>query len=30
MQKMEIIRVDNKEIELLDLQGLRNMANILR
>jgi CRP/FNR family transcriptional regulator, anaerobic regulatory protein len=29
MQKLDIIRVDNKEIEILDLQGLRNMANIL-
>ena len=28
MQKMEILRVDNKEIEILDPQGLRNMANI--
>lgn len=30
MQKLDIVRVDNKEIELLDLEGLRNMANILR
>jgi CRP/FNR family transcriptional regulator len=28
MQKMEILRVDNKEIEILDIQGLRNMANM--
>lgn len=30
MQKMEIIRVDNKEIEILDVAGMRSMANILR
>jgi CRP/FNR family transcriptional regulator len=28
MQKMDILRVDNKEIEILDLQGLRSMANL--
>jgi CRP/FNR family transcriptional regulator, anaerobic regulatory protein len=28
MQKMEVLRVDNKEIEILDPQGLRSMANI--
>jgi len=28
MQKMELLRVDNKEIEILDAQGLRNMANL--
>ena len=28
MQKMEILRVDNKEIELLDTQGVRHMANL--
>jgi CRP/FNR family transcriptional regulator len=28
MQKMEILRVDNKEIEILDIQGVRIMANI--
>lgn len=28
MQKMEVLLVDNKEIEILDLQGVRNMANI--
>lgn len=28
MQKMEVLRVDNKEIEILDLEGVRNMANI--
>tara|TARA_R110002110_G_scaffold406421_1_gene626364 strand:+ start:180488 stop:181246 length:759 start_codon:yes stop_codon:yes gene_type:complete len=27
MQKMEILQVDNKEIEILDLPGLRKMAN---
>ena len=28
MQKMDILRVDNKEIEILDLQGLKDMANL--
>lgn len=28
MQKMEFLRVDNKEIEILDIQGVRDMANI--
>ncbi len=28
MQKMEILRVDNKEIEILDIQGLRSIANL--
>lgn len=28
MQKMDILQVDNKEIEILDLQGLRSMANL--
>ena len=28
MQKMSILQVDNKEIEILDLDGLRNMANL--
>jgi CRP/FNR family transcriptional regulator len=28
MQKLEVLRVDNKEIELLDMQGIRNIANI--
>jgi len=28
MQKMEVLYVDNKEIEILDVQGVRNMANI--
>jgi CRP/FNR family transcriptional regulator, anaerobic regulatory protein len=28
MQKMEILRVDNKEIKILDLEGLRSMANM--
>jgi len=28
MQKMDILRVDNKEIEILDSQGLKNMANL--
>lgn len=28
MQKLEIIRVDNKEIEILDMQGMREAANI--
>jgi CRP/FNR family transcriptional regulator len=28
MQKMDILQVDNKEIEILDLEGLRGMANI--
>jgi len=28
MQKMEILRVDNKEIEILNMQGVRELANI--
>lgn len=28
MQKMEVLRVDNKEIEILDIQGVRKMANV--
>ncbi|MEZ5571657.1 MAG: fumarate/nitrate reduction transcriptional regulator Fnr [Halioglobus sp.] len=28
MQKMEVLRVDNKEIEILDMQGVRSLANI--
>lgn len=28
MQKMELLRVDNKEIEILDVSGLRKMANL--
>jgi CRP/FNR family transcriptional regulator len=28
MQKMHILQVDNKEIEILDLDGLRSMANM--
>ena len=28
MQKMEILKVDNKEIEILDIDGVRAMANI--
>jgi CRP/FNR family transcriptional regulator, anaerobic regulatory protein len=28
MQKLEILRVDNKEIELLDMSGVRTMANV--
>jgi len=28
MQKLEILRVDNKEIEILDVQGVRTMANV--
>ncbi len=28
MQKMDFLRVDNKEIEILDIDGVRNMANI--
>ncbi len=28
MQKMEILKVDNKEIEILDLEGVRAMANV--
>lgn len=28
MQKMDILRVDNKEIEILDIGGLQKMANI--
>jgi CRP/FNR family transcriptional regulator len=28
MQKMDILKVDNKEIEILDIEGLQNMANL--
>ena len=28
MQKMEILQVDNKEIAILDIPGLRKLANI--
>ncbi|KZX58877.1 Crp/Fnr family transcriptional regulator [Halioglobus sp. HI00S01] len=28
LQKMDILQVDNKEIEILDSQGLRNIANL--
>lgn len=28
MQKMDVLRVDNKEIEILDPEGLRSMANL--
>ena len=28
MQKMDILQVDNKEIEILDLHGLKDMANL--
>lgn len=28
MQKIDVLRVDNKEIEILDLDGVRKMANI--
>lgn len=28
MQKLELLRVDNKEIEILDTQGLQKMANL--
>jgi len=28
MQKMEILKVDNKEIEILDIDGVRGMANV--
>lgn len=28
MQKMDVLRVDNKEIEILDAQGLRSIANL--
>ena len=28
MQKMDILRVDNKEIEILDIEGLQSMANL--
>jgi CRP/FNR family transcriptional regulator len=28
MQKMDILQVDNKEIEILDMAGLRKMANV--
>ena len=28
MQKMDILRVDNKEIEILDLDNVRALANV--
>ena len=28
MQKMDILQVDNKEIEILNTDGLKNMANL--
>jgi len=28
MQKMDILQVDNKEIEILDSDGLHRMANL--
>jgi len=28
MQKMEVLQVDNKEIEILDTEGLKSMANL--
>jgi CRP/FNR family transcriptional regulator len=28
MQKMKVLQVDNKEIEILDTDGLQNMANL--
>ena len=28
MQKLDVLQVDNKEIEILDLEGLRKMANL--
>jgi CRP/FNR family transcriptional regulator len=28
MQKLEILRVDNKEIKILDTEGLQKMANV--
>jgi len=28
MQKLEILRVDNKEIKILDVPGLQKMANV--
>ena len=28
MQKMELLSVDNKEIEILALDGLRDLANL--
>jgi CRP/FNR family transcriptional regulator len=28
MQKMDILRVDNKEIEILNIDGLQTMANL--
>ena len=28
MQKLEILQVDNKEIKILDVQGLQHMANV--
>ena len=28
MQKLQVLSVDNKEIEILDIEGLRNLANL--
>jgi CRP/FNR family transcriptional regulator len=28
MQKLDVIRVDNKEIDILDIQGIRRLANV--
>jgi CRP/FNR family transcriptional regulator, anaerobic regulatory protein len=28
LQKLEVLRVDNKEVEILDLEGMHNIANI--
>jgi len=28
MQKMELLSVDNKEIQILDVTGLKEMANL--
>ena len=28
MQKLEMLAVDNKEIEILDIEGVRNLANV--
>jgi CRP/FNR family transcriptional regulator len=28
MQKMDVLRVDNKEIEILDIEGVRTLANV--
>jgi hypothetical protein len=30
MQKMDMLRVDNKEIEILDIEALQSMANLSR